>query len=450
MIFKKVGDMINDIDLNIRIECAKNLKNFQRIKDISVLFSKKNEDDLKPQLGTFIHGIEDECQDVRFNIIDSMCKLTKTNEVAGTVFDFLLDLLNDEMDKVKEKSSDGMLSMVKAFSIDIKLEMIESIFYNFDEKNIKVKNNLYELIVNLSYKEEQLMDFTYKKLVDLLRKNIDKEKIFNCIKKLVGRNPDYFYKNISFDLILHKEPTLNDNIHHCKVIILSELVGLGYEIFVPQYMRKHMFYFKVKNALVYNKNGESNDETVKKYKKENNIDMLKTFMIEFLEKLTIVSNYKNLFEKYGSIFDIRFIKNDNDLFYVELFSALNNFYLLNDIREFEKLKIKFDFEIEIADVLNLCKEREMFIVNQCSIACPNKIFKTFNLPLKLDLNIFYKKLHDNMFIRVKSCDAEYYEIKPKQSIYLYNYSEKIMVSIIKKYNDSDIEITDEIEVNIKR
>lgn len=55
--------------------------------------------------GAFIHGLEDECLEVRAEAVDSLCSLAvKSPQFAAKSIDFLVDMFNDEIESVRLKA----------------------------------------------------------------------------------------------------------------------------------------------------------------------------------------------------------------------------------------------------------------------------------------------------------------------------------------------------------
>ncbi|KAM0687147.1 Integrator complex subunit 4 [Conglomerata obtusa] len=174
-IFAQVCLLITDPNVNVRIAVSKSLKNFRRINHAKIreLISKKDcNDNVAP--GTFVHGFEDENEDVRINIIESISVLTNNNEMANETFDFLVDLLNDDVERVKEKAAFWMLRISEAFKVLVNVEMVDLIFCNFGERNIFIKDRLYE-VVNHLYCNDSIVEYVYSKLKILLMKKLEEE-----------------------------------------------------------------------------------------------------------------------------------------------------------------------------------------------------------------------------------------------------------------------------------
>ena len=81
--------------------------------------------------GAFVHGLEDECLEVRGESVDALCKLSLTcPELAARAIDFLVDMFNDEIESVRLKA---ILALTKIAhyvllgddQIDIVLSVIE-------------------------------------------------------------------------------------------------------------------------------------------------------------------------------------------------------------------------------------------------------------------------------------------------------------------------------------
>lgn len=143
------GFLVQTLDKNLMSD-LKLRKNRQRLKQLvtsewSSTFSAggsdstiTEEDNLSLMssgaCGAFIHGLEDECLEVRGEAVDALCKLAiNCPELAAKCIDFLVDMFNDEIESVRLKAIQS-LSEISHYvllgddQVDIVLSVIEVTF----------------------------------------------------------------------------------------------------------------------------------------------------------------------------------------------------------------------------------------------------------------------------------------------------------------------------------
>ena len=85
--------------------------------------------------GAFIHGLEDECLEVRGESVDALCRLAvNCPELAAKTIDFLVDMFNDEIESVRLKAIQALTKIAHYVllgddQIDIVLSVIEVILF---------------------------------------------------------------------------------------------------------------------------------------------------------------------------------------------------------------------------------------------------------------------------------------------------------------------------------
>ncbi|EJW05249.1 hypothetical protein EDEG_00714 [Edhazardia aedis USNM 41457] len=312
ILFGHICDLINDSYKKIRILASKSLKLFNNISQTKILelLSKTDEkNEIKP--GTFVHGFEDECDEVRFYTIESICSLTKNNEIAIKAFDFLTDSLNDEISAVKEHCSIWILRITKKYDIKSNMELLDTLFSNLREKNDLIKKNVYFTIACLKY-DDECIQYCVEKFEKLIDRRIDLDMILKTLIILVQKNHEYFlrlYEKIS----KHKNKTtfldtkkimLIDNMQvFFNVMIIQELISKGYRIDYPQQIKKNLFYYVLKKRFVYDSIGIDNNilaenpKITKKNKKTNKRNLkLRANLPSKFQKPEIFNQLENPFD----------------------------------------------------------------------------------------------------------------------------------------------------------
>lgn len=452
LIFNGIASMINDINVDIRIKVAYNLRNFTMINDniLIELLSKKNAYE-QATLGSFIHGLEDECYLIRVYTIESMCILVQNEKIANCVFDFLTHLLNDSMEHVKETAAINMLKITNKFLINADIEMIDLIFCNFEEKNDNIRNWLYNTIACLSY-DEKMIIYVYEKMKIFLDRNINKKKIFYVLKMLVQRYKNHFFKISDYKKsnYMEKQPALNDHLHFCEVIILGELLKSKFKIKYNKYMRKHLLYYRLKEE--FENSIENGNEKIKRIKLIE-FSQYKEITMRLIEELSHNKDYKYLFDKYESIFVDTNMKTHNDTFYVLLYKALKIYYIYNGTNEYTKLCILYNINCNISCIKQLIMEQNEFIKNSFVIEFQRPLRRKFNLPIKLEVTLFYiLSKYDNFYLRVRNIQAVYYhKIQEKYVLYIYEEIDEIFIDIIYKMENGEIiELLEATRITIEK
>jgi integrator complex subunit 4 len=96
--------------------------------------------------GAFVHGLEDECLEVRGEAVDALCQLSvNCPELAAKSIDFFVDMFNDEIESVRLKA---ILALTKIAhyvllgddQIDIVLSVIE-VFKELFQTNFQSQLN---------------------------------------------------------------------------------------------------------------------------------------------------------------------------------------------------------------------------------------------------------------------------------------------------------------------
>lgn len=87
--------------------------------------------------GAFIHGLEDECLEVRGESVDALCQLSiNCPELASTAIDFLVDMFNDEIESVRLKAIVALTKIAHYVllgddQVDIVLSVIEVVYEKY-------------------------------------------------------------------------------------------------------------------------------------------------------------------------------------------------------------------------------------------------------------------------------------------------------------------------------
>ncbi|PVU95936.1 hypothetical protein BB561_001477 [Smittium simulii] len=97
--------------------------------------------------GAFVHGLEDEFQEVRISAIDSIYVLSKQNtEFASKSVDFLIDLFNDSSDIVRLKAIQVLRSIGKNITIGLTNEQLSICISMIEDADLAIRKSLYSFL----------------------------------------------------------------------------------------------------------------------------------------------------------------------------------------------------------------------------------------------------------------------------------------------------------------
>ncbi len=176
------GFLVQTLDKNLMSD-LKMRKNRQRLKQLvtsewSATFTATGadstiteEDNLNLMssgaCGAFIHGLEDECLEVRSEAVDALCNLAiDCPELAAKCIDFLVDMFNDEIEMVRLKAIRALTRIAHYVllgddQVDIVLSVIEVHF------RLLLKQKLVLVLNTNTFKKDYSMEVR-EALKDLL------------------------------------------------------------------------------------------------------------------------------------------------------------------------------------------------------------------------------------------------------------------------------------------
>lgn len=193
-------------------------------------------------------------------------------------FDFILELINDEEEEVRNASVDCLESLIpkiNTFSYDI----CEILLFVLKDKNRKLRKKFMGLISKMKF---ELDKDKFRQVIIVLKENIkvfpsDKKDIFNCAKNFSELNSyclneKYFTECFSIDdnfMII--EYKWNEEFYIVDMIVFQEFIfykQFELNMLIPKFFVKHFYYYEEKYPNVFNRN--ISEYFVKKNKEENN------------------------------------------------------------------------------------------------------------------------------------------------------------------------------------
>lgn len=221
--FIVICDSVNDVAKDNRRKAAELIGRFKNI-DSSLLIQTVRKELLEPRqsanksytellkdfhlfessaCGAIIHGLEDEFWDVRNATINSLRELALCcKEFALDSIEFVVDVFNDEIDKVRMNSVYSLHQICQKHNISLNDDHLEVILNILDDKTVSLRNCAQKLLCSFDFKSDASMLF----LLDNLHKNLSKfpeddMEIFLCFSEIGYRNPFFVLSN--FDEIFH-------------------------------------------------------------------------------------------------------------------------------------------------------------------------------------------------------------------------------------------------------
>ncbi|KAJ3102905.1 Integrator complex subunit 4 [Phlyctochytrium planicorne] len=224
-----------------------------------------------PDCGNFIHGLEDEYQIVRSAVVDCLCELSVESGVfAQSVFDLLIDMLNDEIEFVRLASVRSLKKV--AFYNDVAVDdfQIQSLLTVFDDANRVMREVAYEMLQYLRFKTKSGVNKVTLQLYKNLQKfHADKHSIFSCLAAIGRRNAVFASTVIdkAFNLdrnYLPKEQELENHIHIANLVLLFNGAFNHPKLLLslPRFTFKHFAFLVRKYPFCFGAARENVDTTI--------------------------------------------------------------------------------------------------------------------------------------------------------------------------------------------
>lgn len=243
-VLQRLSKYISDKDYTVRLEFVRSLGAFSglSLKFICKLFDKKN-------IGLFIYGAEDEMLEVRRQLVLSIETFAQEGTLA-TVLDYLVDMLNDESETVRETVVSVLCRLSKKYKLEVNDEQVACIFSGLGEGNVYIKSGLLKLISNLYYSSTDI----YFHLTT--QDSLDTASVLKHLGLLILRNKELFMANLAsiysydpFSENLLQSKTGKSslyNIEYLAELVLLKNLSKHYELKIPKPVKKHFKFLKLK------------------------------------------------------------------------------------------------------------------------------------------------------------------------------------------------------------
>ncbi|KAI0221157.1 hypothetical protein L0F63_003574 [Massospora cicadina] len=213
------------------------------------------------ECGAFIHGLEDEFQEVRAasvggHSIYELCM--NSQEFSIKAVDFLVDAFNDEIDTVRMNSISSLAKICSAFPLTIDEEQLQIILSVLEDKKPSIRAGVHEVLSLLLLEDPAILPTLVNGLlVNLSRHPGDQPTIYGCLKLTGGRHSRFFDEEFIHKLFqvdkkfLTVEGNPEDPIYVAKAILVfnASLADPTLIKHFPAYLIKHLPYLKHKFPL---------------------------------------------------------------------------------------------------------------------------------------------------------------------------------------------------------
>uniref|UniRef100_A0A2L2YE14 Integrator complex subunit 4 n=2 Tax=Parasteatoda tepidariorum TaxID=114398 RepID=A0A2L2YE14_PARTP len=233
--------------------------------------------------GAFVHGFEDELQEVRTATLDSFCKLaTYFPSFASISLDFLVDMFNDETEEVCLKA----IHCLQKISLHIMLreDQLKTILVVLEDFSMDLREALHTMLASCRLTTKECLKFCVDSLLkNLMRYPQDKRSIWRCLQQLGERHPYLTLPLVPELLSIHPfidmtEQNIEDPAYICNLILVFNAASKCHVMLslFDEYTQKHYSYLKdtlphlvphlkLSNVSVSSIDIESSDEHSRKF-----------------------------------------------------------------------------------------------------------------------------------------------------------------------------------------
>ncbi|CAG8591966.1 4838_t:CDS:10, partial [Paraglomus brasilianum] len=344
--FVRICDIISDVSVNVRSKASTLLGSYRQAEDSILLqtFSKEKMtnfgrqkgrymDDVKtvkikskdiptPEgdfdvqdefrlldsgaCGAFVHGLEDEYQDVRYATIDSICELCMHNSTfAEKAVDFLVDMFHDEIDSVRLNAINSLRKISTNTEIVFNREQLTIALSVLDDADPTVRESTHGLLRAVRLAERDMV----MKLIEIMKNNVtrypeDQLSIYQCFRDFGAKHNDFIEYLVPVFFTLEQgfkpvEKHVDDPKHIGHVIMTFNAAHSNSKILeiIPDYLWRHYTYLRDKFPSCFleiqmpsNLSKPAKQKGVDSYEDGQNVQ-------NFMEEtLTIINNLESLFK----------------------------------------------------------------------------------------------------------------------------------------------------------
>ncbi|KAI9209747.1 armadillo-type protein [Polychytrium aggregatum] len=205
--------------------------------------------------GAFIHGLEDEFEEVRSVCVDSICELSIWSEhFALRALDYLVDMFNDEMQKVRLNSIHSLRKIAQRHAITLNSNQLQSVSLALQDASRIVREAAHKMLSSLKFNHvKQLLALRTSLEQNLARFPRDRPSIYQCLSELGRNNPECTEALISVflridDRFLPQEIAMEDPQHIGNIIMIFSAAAVRASILstLPKYTFSHLAFVRQK------------------------------------------------------------------------------------------------------------------------------------------------------------------------------------------------------------
>ncbi|XP_078693226.1 integrator complex subunit 4-like isoform X1 [Branchiostoma floridae x Branchiostoma belcheri] len=140
--------------------------------------------------GAFVHGLEDEFLEVRNASVDSLCELSSNNPTfAHQSLDFLVDMLNDEIDGVRLNSIRSLRKISR--HVVLREDQLDTVLGALDDASKPIREALHELLCSCQQLSKACLNSTiHAMLRNLSKYPSDRLSIWRCMQQVGSHHAD--------------------------------------------------------------------------------------------------------------------------------------------------------------------------------------------------------------------------------------------------------------------
>ncbi|KAI8050036.1 armadillo-type protein [Thamnidium elegans] len=292
--FNKVCDLVNDSAITVRTKACVMMASYQHVGSdtLNQTFSKQIMSHLKRKIprykmqqkkyansalpiaegdidvqsnefhlldsgacGSFIHGLEDEFQEVRNASIDSICELSMYNEqLTKKAVEFLVDMFNDDIDKIRLNAIQSLRKIGTRCTLEFDEEQLEIAVGALEDSDPLARHATHDLFTVVRLTHQSSLNTLLEALdANMKRYPIDVLSIYRCLCHIGKRHEDYIEDLVPSLLkldkrYLPKEANVEDQMYTAYVILIVNACVTNPKMLnnLPKYIFRHFAYFKSK------------------------------------------------------------------------------------------------------------------------------------------------------------------------------------------------------------
>jgi len=203
--------------------------------------------------GAFVHGLEDEYQEVRDATITSICELgLRSADFAASSIDFLVDMLNDEIDLVRINAIESLRKVGVEKGLDLKEDQLQITLSNLEDASIQIRTALHDLLGSIRFCNINCINLAAQSLLENMKRYPqDKFSIFKAFKGIGEHHANLIEFMVEGLLrldnkFLTHEPNVEDLLYNCYLILIFNASVFNGTILslLPKHSFNHYLYLR--------------------------------------------------------------------------------------------------------------------------------------------------------------------------------------------------------------